>query len=200
MGPPLDVNDPAYAERLERLGGKWWKRLLDVQRPYRWYLQRLHLGFVLDIGCGVGRSLANSGGHGVGVDLNPRAVELTQRRGFTAFEPAAFTRSAYAQPGTFDSLLLAHVVEHMRFAQAEALLKLYLPYLRPGGRVVLIVPQKAGFASDPTHVEYFDGQALQSLLREVQVTPEQQTSFPLPQAAGRWFVHNEFVVVGRKAG
>ena len=194
----LDVNDPAYAERLHRLGHRWWKRLLDVQRPYRWYLRRLNLGFVLDVGCGVGRTLINSGGHGVGVDVNARGVELTRQRGFQAFEPAAFVQSQYAKPATFDTLLLAHVVEHMSFAQAEALLKLYLPYLRPHGRVVLITPQQAGFASDPTHVEYFDFAALHALLHSVQVLPERQDSFPFPQAIGRWFVHNEFVVIGHK--
>ena len=46
----------AYADRLKaRL--VWWKRALDVQAPYRWNLRRLKPGFMLDVGCGLGRNL-----------------------------------------------------------------------------------------------------------------------------------------------
>ena len=200
MKPLLDVNDAAYAKRLDRLGRRWWKRLLDVQRPYRWFLRGLQLGYVLDLGCGVGRSLINSGANGVGVDVNPHAVELARQRGLKAFEPAAFESSQYARLGAFDTLLLAHVVEHMTFEQARALLEHHLRYLRPHGRVVLIAPQQAGFTSDPTHVTYFDFAKLRALLQSAHVAPIEQRSFPFPQAVGRWFIHNEFVVIGRKQG
>jgi DNA primase len=44
--------DPAAAKRLRAGDPVWWKQLLDVQRPYRWHIRRLELGFVLDVGCG----------------------------------------------------------------------------------------------------------------------------------------------------
>ncbi|MCG5052163.1 MAG: methyltransferase domain-containing protein [Myxococcales bacterium] len=190
--PPDD-----YADRLARLETMWWKRLLDVQRPYRWYLRRLELGFVLDVGCGVGRSLANAGGHGVGVDLSPRAVELCRLRGLEAYVPRDFLASRHARPHLFDSLLLAHVVEHMTFSQARELLAAYLPFVKPAGRVVLIAPQVAGFASDATHVEYFDIPKLLRLCAAAGVPVEGHRSFPFPSAVGRIFPHNEFVVIGR---
>ena len=39
-----DTTDPAYARPLQNLSDTWWKRLLDVQRPYRWNLKRLNFG------------------------------------------------------------------------------------------------------------------------------------------------------------
>ncbi len=197
MAPPLDVNDPAYAERLMRLEGRWWKRVLDVQRPYRWYLRRMKLGSVLDVGCGVGRSLINSGGHGVGVDVSARAVELTRRRGLTAYMAAEFLATDEAQARRFDTLLLAHVVEHMSFDDAEALVGQYLPFVKPGGRVVIITPQEAGFASDPTHERFFDWADIEQLMSRHGVAPQRRDSFPLPRPFGRVFLHNEFVVVGK---
>lgn len=195
--PLPSCDQAAYAQRLARLQGRWWKRLLDVQRPYRWYLKRLKLGFVLDIGCGIGRSLSNAGGHGVGVDVNPFAVSACRAKGLEAYTADEFTRTKWARPGSFDALLLAHVVEHMNFEQAEALLRTYLPLLRPGGRVVLITPQESGFRSDPTHVEPFAFEALERLSRACAIEVVNRESFPFPRLFGRVFPHNEFVVVGK---
>jgi len=194
-----DTATAAYAARLERLETVWWKRWLDVQRPYRWHLRRLRLGYVLDVGCGLGRNLVNLGGReaGVGVDHNADSVAACQRRDLIAYTPEAFRASAHAQPGRFDALLCAHVVEHMRFAEAQALLAEYLPYLRAGGRAVLITPQEAGFASDATHVEFMDLGALDRLARAIGLAPERAYSFPFPRAAGRLFKYNEFVLVAR---
>lgn len=194
------MDDPTYTARLERLQGARWKRLLDVQRPYRRHLRRLELGFVLDVGCGIGRNLVNLGGGpdaGVGVDIDAESVKACERRGLTAFTPEAFLASDYARPGRFDSLLCAHVLEHMRAPEAEALLAEYLPYVRAGGRAVLITPQEAGFASDPTHVELVDFAALDRLARATGLVPERAYSFPFPRAAGKAFKYNEFVLVAR---
>jgi 2-polyprenyl-3-methyl-5-hydroxy-6-metoxy-1,4-benzoquinol methylase len=190
-------NHEAYAQRLTRLQGRWWKRLLDVQRPYRWYLRQLNLGFVLDVGCGIGRSLSNAGGHGVGVDVNPFAVGQCRAKGLEAFTAEEFKQTTWAKPASFDALLVAHVVEHMTFAEAVGLLRTYLPLLKPGGRVVLITPQERGFASDPTHIEPFDFKVLERLARECGIEVVKRESFPLPRLFGLVFPHNEFIVVGK---
>src|SRR3954470_22543342 len=113
---PADTRGAAYTDRLNRLESVWWKRLLDVQRPYRWNLQRLQLGFTLDVGCGVGRNLINLDGNGVGVDHNESSVAEARSRGLVALTPGEFATSEFARPQRFDSLLLAHVVEHMSAA------------------------------------------------------------------------------------
>lgn len=197
MDPGPDTRDAAYAERLHELERAGWKRWLDVQAPYRWNLRRLGLGYTLDLGCGIGRNLVHLDRFGVGVDHSPHAVEIARQRGCAAFTPEAFQRSEAAVPGSFDALLAAHVLEHMHRAQAAALVREYLGFVRPGGRVVLITPQEAGYRSDPTHVEPLDFAALVTILAELGVELVRSYSFPFPRLAGRWFVHNEFVVVGR---
>jgi SAM-dependent methyltransferase len=194
---PADSRDDAYAARLARLEGARWKRWLDVQAPYRWNLRRLGLGRTLEVGCGIGRNLLHLGPDAVGVDPNPHAVEAARARGCRAFLPDAF-RGSDAARASFDSLLFAHVLEHMRRDAAAALIAEWLPQLRPGGRVVLIAPQEAGFRSDPTHVEFLDFAALRALLEGAGCAVERADSFPLPRIAGRVFRHNEFVVVGRR--
>ncbi|NNC92663.1 MAG: class I SAM-dependent methyltransferase [Acidimicrobiia bacterium] len=190
-----DTRSEDYAAQLQRREGARWKRLLNVQAPYRWNLRRLDLGFALDVGCGIGRNLA--GLDGVGVDHNSTAVELARQRGFTAFTTEDFVRSEYAVAERFDSILLAHVVEHMTGAEARELLANYLRYLRAGGRVVLIAPQEAGFRSDQTHVEFMDHSALRALLEANGLQVVREYSFPLVRAAGRFLRYNEFVSVGR---
>lgn len=198
--PSAGTEDGAYARRLERLQSVWWKRLLDVQRPYRNHLRRLRLGFVLDVGCGTGRNLANLSrlGGAVGVDHDPEAVAIAKGRGLEAYLPDEFRTSRRAEPGRFDSLLFAHVAEHLGSNGAADLLLQYLPYVRPGGRVVLITPQEAGYRSDPTHVEFMDTRTLERLSRDVGLEPLQAYSFPFPRFTGPVFKYNEFVAIARK--
>lgn len=164
------------------------------------HLQRLKLGHVLDIGCGVGRNLINIGGsgHAVGVDHNEYSVEVARSRGLIAFTPEEFHASSYAKPSAYDSLLLSHVAEHMRSEEVVSVLKEYMRYLRPGARVVLITPQEAGYKSDPSHVEFMDFEALTSILIEVGVSVLRQYSYPLPRILGKVFKYNEFVIIGQK--
>lgn len=201
MATASDTRTQSYTDRLRRQGSVWWKRLLDVQRPYRWNLRRMKLGFVLDVGCGLGRNLANLGGKGaaVGVDHNSASVAEARSRGFEAYLPEDLEASEHARPGRFDALLFSHVLEHMTAAQAEALLRSYLPYLRTGGRVVMITPQEAGFHSDPTHVELVDLDGLERLARAAGLRVLERSSFPFPRPVGRVFRYNEFVVVAEKA-
>jgi 2-polyprenyl-3-methyl-5-hydroxy-6-metoxy-1,4-benzoquinol methylase len=193
-----DTRSEAYTARLDELGGASWKRYLDVQAPYRWNIRRLDLGFTLDIGCGIGRNLLHLDGRGVGVDHNESSVEMARARGCTAYTTEAFEGSEYDQPERFDSLLLAHVVEHMRHEEAVELVKSRLGLIRPGGRVVLIAPQDAGYRSDATHVEFMDLEALRTLLTAAGLEFERGYSFPFPRFVGRIFLHNEFVALGKK--
>jgi SAM-dependent methyltransferase len=188
-----------YAQRLIRLQDAPWKRLLRVQAVFRWNLQRLKPGFTLEIGCGIGRNLQHLRGQSVGVDTNEHCVRAARVRGLIAFTPDEFRAAPeYNRPSRFDTILLAHVAEHMHESEAVALLGQYLDLLRPGGRLVLIAPQEAGFRSDATHVELMDFARLQRISTRLGLVPERTFSFPFPRWAGRWFTYNEFVVVSRR--
>jgi SAM-dependent methyltransferase len=190
--------DPAAAKRLRTGDPVWWKQLLDVQRPYRWHIQRLELGFMLDVGCGFGRNLIHHGGNGIGIDINPARLARCREAGLTVFTPEEFASSPYGSGAQFDTLLFSHVLEHMREADARALVGKYVPRLKAGGRAVFITPQEAGFRSDDTHVEFVDIAKLRDFASSVGLAAEKDYSFPLPRAAGRWFRYNEFVVIARK--
>jgi SAM-dependent methyltransferase len=191
-----DTTDQEYTDRLLAKSNIWWKRLLDVQRPYRWNLRRLGPGFMLDIGCGIGRNLLAA--DGVGVDHNPASVDCCRRRGLKAFLPEDFFRSEFARPGTFDSILLAHVAEHMKRGEVVELVTGYLPFLKTPGKLILITPQERGYGSDETHVEFVDFEASNEIHRRLGFEPVRSGSFPFPRFAGKLFIYNEFVVVGRR--
>ncbi len=189
---------PEYARRLERLSRRRWKRVLDVQAPYRRYLRRLDLGRTLELGCGIGRNLRALSPAGVGVDHNATAVALARAAHWRAYTPAEFRSSEDAVEGHFDSMLASHVLEHLTPGEARALIGSYLPYLRVGGRVVMITPQERGFRSDPTHQTFLDFEGLDDLASRLGLRVVRHDSFPFPRAVGRVFPYNEFVVIAER--
>jgi SAM-dependent methyltransferase len=193
----LTTDTPDYAERLRRKQTVWWKRLLHVQAPYHWNLRRQDLGRTLDVGCGIGRNLGVLPPGSVGVDHNAGAVALARSMGYDAYTVAEFTDGEMAEPGAFDGLLLAHVLEHMEREQALGLLGDYLPFVRPGGRVFLVCPQERGYASDPTHVWFAQDRDLEELVGSLGLQVERSFSFPFPRKAGKLFIYNEFCVTAR---
>lgn len=195
---PRDTATANYTKRLATLERVWWKRLLDVQAPYRWNLKRLRLGRVLDVGCGIGRNLYFLDPGSVGVDHNAHSVDVARSRGCIAYEGGNFLASQHAQPASFDTMLVAHVLEHMSLPDGVALIQGYLPYIKSGGRVVLITPQEAGYQSDSSHVEFIDFAKLQQVLSECGLSHVESYSFPFPRLIGRLFRYNEFIAIGRK--
>lgn len=185
-----------YTERLMRLEQPLWKRMLDVQAPYRKKLRELFGDReVLEIGCGLGRCLGHLAPHGVGVDHNKHSIQVCRDRGLTAFTVDEFEGSEYAKPGRFGGILAAHLIEHMPRPEAVEILGSYMDYLAPGARAVFICPQEKGYAADPTHVAFTDIEGLSDVARQLGMTVDQGLSFPLPRFAGKTFPYNEFIVV-----
>jgi SAM-dependent methyltransferase len=197
-----------YAARLEGETNRGLKRLLDVQRPYRWNIRRLDPGRTLDVGCGVGRHLVHLPAGSAGVDFNEDAIARARTRGCDAYTAEEFL----SEPrGPFESILLSHILEHLTLEEAQGALDTYLPYLEIGGRVIVICPQEKGFLDPPGqrpaeeakgegHVTFFDSDAIGSLLKAVGLKVENAYSFPFPRPIGRIFRHNETVVIARHPG
>lgn len=189
----------AYTDRLVQLEQPRWKKLLDVQAPYRWNVRRLFGDReVLDVGCGIGRNLAHLAPRAVGVDHNPHSVRICRERGLTAFTADEFPDTDYARPGRFTGLLAAHLIEHMPRAEAVKVLAGYVDSLAPGGLAVFICPQERGYASDPTHVEFTDLTGLSEVAGQLGLRVRGLMSFPLPRFAGKFFLYNEFVLTATK--
>jgi predicted SAM-dependent methyltransferase len=137
-------------------------------------------------------------GNVIGVDVNEDAILMCQAQGFSAYTPDDFHRSPHARPEHFDSLLMAHVLEHVTEEAGDTLLREYLPFVKPGGTVMLICPQERGFASDPTHIRWVDQTALARHLAAVHLEPIRRFSFPFPRWMGKPFIYNEFIAVAKK--
>lgn len=189
----------AYTARLQSLEGAAWKKVLDVQAPYRANIRRLRLGRTLDVGCGLGRNLAHLGGDGVGVDHNEQSVHVARSRGMTAYTTGEFFGPDGPERGQFDSLLAAHLLEHLGADEAAALIGSYLPWLRPQARICLITPQERGYRSDPTHVRFVDLASLADFAAQLGFRAERAYSFPLPRRFGPIFRYNEFVLTAGRS-
>jgi len=193
------TDDSAYTDSLVKKQSARWKQLLNVQAPYRWNIQRINPGFVLDIGCGIGRNLLHLRGNGVGIDHNPKSVEIARQRGLNAFIPEVFDKSKFNKFLSYDSIILAHVAEHMHLSEAVELLGKYLPYLKSGGKLIIITPQEAGYRSDSSHIEFMDFPKLRNIHRQLNLRFTREYSFPFPRFFGRIFKYNEFVSISTKS-
>jgi SAM-dependent methyltransferase len=190
--------DKAYADRLNELQGKRWKKILHVQAPWKAHMRYLKLGRVLDVGSGNGRNLHYLDKGSVGVDHNAFSIEAARNSGVEAYTvDEFFADPELAKPHSFDSMLAAHLVEHLQANESREILRSYLPMIRPGGRVVLITPQERGFASDATHVLFADFAVLDGLAEDLGLEPVRHYSFPFPRFAGKPFIYNEFVHISR---
>jgi 2-polyprenyl-3-methyl-5-hydroxy-6-metoxy-1,4-benzoquinol methylase len=189
-----DTRHESYAQRLATFSGRGIRRYVDVQAPYRWNLHRLDLGRTLDVGCGIGRNLVALPSGSVGVDHNIACVAACRAAGLDAYDVDQFAAAA-DDLGRFQSLLFAHVLEHMSRPESTELVRGYLPVLEDGGTVVVITPQARGFRSDPTHVDFVDFAAVRELAAALGLATARQYSFPFPAAFGRLFTYNEFVSV-----
>ena len=193
-----DTSAASYSERLQKFE-KSWKRILRVHYPYMKSIQKLKLGKSLEIGCGIGRVLAWLPEGSVGIDHNETSINLCKTRGLTALTLQEFHEAVNRieiEYGSFDSLVMTHLLEHLEIDQQISIFEEYLRFLRPGGKIFIVTPQEIGFASDPTHTTFTDFTTTKKLLEVFGIKIISQQSFPLPRFFGRFFKYNEFHTLG----
>lgn len=138
---------------------------------------------VLDVGCGagaLGAALKERGAvHVTGVEPSPGPATRARARLDRLVEGDALSAPLPFAPGEFDYVIFADVLEHL--PDPEAALKRYLPYLAPGGHVVVSVPNYRFYSvlwrlivdrwsytdsgiRDRTHLRIFTRHSLQALL------------------------------------
>jgi predicted SAM-dependent methyltransferase len=114
--------------------------------------------------------------------------------GLDAYTPEEFN----ADRRSFDSMLVSHVLEHLSEADSTELIRTYLPYLKVGGKLVMITPQEWAYRLDPTHVRFVGFDALRKHADATELRILRQFSFPLPRTIGRFTPYNEFIVIALK--
>ncbi len=128
---------------------------------------------VCDIGCGAGLiagELVAQGFQVVGVERDPKAVAFATA-GFTVLPGSIEALPQALVPGSFDVVLMSHVLEH--FADPVAALGSAAGLLAAGGVVVVAVPnngsapaRSAGLSWEhldiPRHINFFDAASLRT--------------------------------------
>jgi SAM-dependent methyltransferase len=175
---------------LRRLLGKVGRPRLLTEQPYRWILmtvqrvdpvrvsvdrmvrrrlavtRNLCRGEVVELGCGRGflpRMLHARGLPVIGLDLNPDKLRAAREH----FPQGNFVRGdILALPlsaRTFDTVLLPEVLEHVPEEVGERMLAGAWELVRPGGRLVVSVPNE-DCIPHPNHVRTFSRGTLRRTL------------------------------------
>lgn len=131
--------------------------------------------YVLDVGCGRGvflQMLQEAGIHPIGVDLFPGAVEHCKSLGFRdVFQDDALS-FLKKHPNSFDGIVCSHIVEHVPYPDAIAIVRAAYEALTPGGSLAVITPNPRDlyviselFWLDPTHIRPYPLPLLEAMLR-----------------------------------
>ena len=175
----------------------------------RKFVRRLYLnsavralgGSTLDFGCGVGELLARLPEGSKGLEYNRASVDLCKQRGLdvTWYDGYAdnWQLSALPEGSRFQSMVLSHVLEHLE--DPMAVLRALLHSAKSVGvdRVLIVVPGRAGYGSDATHLTYVDWDMLRnSLETDGGCIIAWHRYFPINRlSVGNWFRYQELQVL-----
>jgi|SRR3989344_6852694 len=116
---------------------------------------------ILDLGCGMGHLLYFLEQEGyknyLGVDVSQETIEFCQKRGFKVVQQS-IAEYLKQSTETFDHIFMIDVLEHITIDEAVDILKMAHEHLKPGGNMIVIVPNAAnpivgtaGIYNDITH-------------------------------------------------
>lgn len=176
---------------LTRLLRELGKPRLATDQPYRWLTMyvskpqearprenrtrrdryrvtaRLCKGRVIELGCGEGhlaRAIADRGNEVVGVDISGEKIS----RARAAYPDLGFFECDIAllslPNASFDTAVLAEVLEHVDDEVGATFLATAWRLLRPGGRLIVSVPNE-DCIPHRNHVRVFDRRSLRALLK-----------------------------------
>lgn len=157
---------------------------------------------ILDLGCGYGsflHYLSRKGyGNAQGVDVSEEQIAAARRLGVERAQVAEAAAFLEARPGAFDLIVALDFFEHFSKDEVLHLLDCAREALRPGGRLILRVPNgDSPFASwiryaDFTHELMFTPASVRQVLRAAGFTP--LGVYPLepvvhgPASLARWLL------------
>jgi 2-polyprenyl-3-methyl-5-hydroxy-6-metoxy-1,4-benzoquinol methylase len=133
----------------------------------RWRVTaRLCRGRVIELGCNEGDlsgRIAERGLEVTGVDLSEEKIRRAREKHPEIPFLASDIRRLALSPGSFDTVVLAEVLEHVHAAEGDEMLAVAWNLLKPGGRLIVSVPNE-DCIPHPHHVRRFDRRSLKRLL------------------------------------
>lgn len=192
-------NDPSEIVGAHRPGGlRKWARTYLLERTL-WRIPRTR--DVLDLCCGYGFYFGINP-HAVGFDGDPRAVEALRRQGRTVDQGDLLAGLPYGQD-SFGWVVAHDVLEHFTRDELERVFSEVHRVLRPGGRFVVLVPNRRGYEYgvriEIGHKLFVTAREVNELARG-RFEVEAEYPEPLPRVVGRFFTHNKEVFRLRKLG
>lgn len=132
----------------------------ELQRLESLFREKFRNAAVLDVGCGDGRNipLMQAAGCAItGVDSNPG-----QLKGFEDIEVHGI--DWLPEPGSFDVVLVSHVIEHLASKELCAFMDKWLTALKAGGSLLVLTPVLGErFYYDFTHIRPYYPQSLRMM-------------------------------------
>lgn len=160
------------------------------------YLRELVPGEVCDFGCGMGAFLEYCRKRGVpatGIDSSPYMIRRCRAKGLKA-EVDDITRPATVS-GPVRNIVCDNVLEHLPPEKIRDFFQSAGRLLQKGGVLLVIVPNRKGFASDPTHVTFVDRLLVEPLAVEQGLVVTAEYRLPIRwQALGERFIYNMTVM------
>jgi len=150
MGKLKQVFAPYYKQIYYSPKEKWDRFILS-------YLTKCEK--ILDVGCGVGRFIANDPKRIMGVDNSEESIKICKSYGFDV-RKCNITKLPFVD-NSFDAVNCSHVIEHLFPKDAYNLLKEMNRIIKPGGIMCLSTPLLHNrFYWDFTHIKPYYPQAI----------------------------------------
>lgn len=127
---------------------------------YRGLIREIN-GRVLDVGCGLGEFMQGIPGS-IGIEVNPFCVRYCNQIGLNVKRGSA-TKIRFSS-GHFDTVLCIHMLEHLEHPE-KAVKEMYR-VLKPGGKLIVVVPTECGYRNDKTHKTFLYKENLRELLED----------------------------------
>jgi trans-aconitate methyltransferase len=147
-------------------------------------------GLIYDIGCGMGAFLEYCKKRNLparGFDSNPKLVERCQKRGFEAVQEDIVCPKGNYPPAP--NLICDNVLEHLTPDEINSFFSGVKQYWMPGGVLLVIVPNRRGYQSDPTHKTFVDETVIRQMTAKHGLTLVRQYRHPI-----RWRFPGELYI------
>jgi len=187
----MQTNETAYVDYLEtkyRPGRKFYLEHLIYPR----YLAEFTPGRIYDVGCGFGAFLEFCRRRNVpatGFDSNPALVKRCEGRGLVAV--LANIVSLDADYPLTANMICDNVLEHLTTDEIDLFFSSVKRLLAPDGVLLVIVPNRRGYDSDPTHKTYVGDDLIRRMTRKHRLKLRRRFFHPLPwEFVGTYYIFN----------